>query len=139
MQTASSRQESKRTREYNRERGATVYPIKAGTVFKLHRVAKLKYKRNPAFHESHVWLWIVKVWKITQTKQASDRTVTVIYFSQPISPTFKDLCNIRKRYVQFDSVRTALYGGYDVVTEKCVYARTMRSMKRFYKMIGVYQ
>ena len=128
----------KRDFSYSHKAGETTYPIAPYTVFKLRRIAKRKFKGSNFLLECDTYIWIVSIGKAFRNINPYDRKVRVIYFWRPTAEGFKHLSAIKARSIQMDSVTTALRAGYDVVATKCIYNRTWDSMKRFYRLIGVF-
>lgn len=123
--------------EYDNVRGATVYPIKAGTVLYIKKPWTIKNSHTGVSADYHEILWILRVCKRRKKgTRAQDHSVRVARLLVPISRTMDYI--LKERSLKFRSLTKQLRVGYDVIDDNCSWRYIDRDADRFYSKVQKY-
>ncbi len=118
--------------------GASKYPIKEGSVFRLEKTQPRFNKKIGLEVEHTVYIWIQRFNTGKYKGQPKNRPVKVLFLYIPTLFAFKDKYIIWEREVQFKYVAKRFIDyGYELVIENCKYNYSKWAYKNFYKKLGL--
>lgn len=129
--------------EYTTRAGYSVYPIRAGRVFRVLKT-RMRYNNKVGMKIEHdVYLWVLSLGLVPSRRPPKERKVYIITALVPRLEAFKDKILASRTNVQFEYVVRMLSTGYEIVKNEAgvdvevKFSYKPEAYKKFWKAIGV--